>query len=178
MAKCAYCGSLILLGGNTDGALRFCNATCQTKGAFLRFADQLTPELVEAELRAVFAGACPKCHGPGPVDVHTSYRVWSALVVTQWQSRPALSCARCGWKAKLGDFIFCLFLGWWGFPWGLGATPMQLARNLYGLAFPKKITAPSDKLRQIIRAHLAAQQARAAQAAPPLIKPPPIPAPR
>jgi hypothetical protein len=35
---------------------------------------------------------CPRCSGPGPLDVYKAHQVWSALVLTSWSSRPALSC--------------------------------------------------------------------------------------
>ena len=46
----------------------------------------------------VHQGNCPQCDGPGPVDVHTSYRVYSVVMMTSWSSRPLVACARCGTK--------------------------------------------------------------------------------
>ena len=155
MAKCSYCGTTILFGGKADGAYRYCNAQCQEKGALARLADQLPPGTVEESVRTIHAGRCPKCKGRGPVDVHTSYRVWSALIMTRWSSRPQICCTSCGRKSKASDALYCLLLGWWGFPWGLLITPVQLGRNLVGLATDSETTMPSDKLRTVVRTQLA-----------------------
>ena len=169
MAKCSYCGSTIVFGGKQDGDLRFCNATCQEQGAFIRLARQLPADLVQEAVRSTHAGSCPKCQGRGPVDVHTSYRVWSALLLTSWSSRPQVCCSSCGRKAKLGDACFCLLLGWWGFPWGLIFTPVQLYRNLVGLATGPDPRSPSDELQSMVSIHLAASLwQREQQAQPPL----------
>ncbi len=157
MASCAYCSTTILFGGKRNGDLRFCNDTCEQKGALSLIANQLSPADVASYIGHVHQGSCPKCSGPGPVDVHTSYRVWSALVLTQWSSRPLVSCKRCGTKQKLGDAAFSLFLGWWGFPWGILMTPVQLGRNIVALLKSPDPASPSAALENILRLHLAAQ---------------------
>jgi hypothetical protein len=159
MASCAYCGTFILFGGNKDGDLRFCNAQCQQRGALRRVADQLPQDQVRSYVEDVHTGACPKCNGPGPVDVHTSYRVWSALVMTSWSSMPAVCCRRCGIKSKLGNAAYSAVLGWWGFPWGILVTPIQIVRNVGGLFMSADPAQPSPKLENILRLHLAAQAA-------------------
>lgn len=156
MAKCSYCGSGILFGGKQDGDLRFCNATCQEKGVLILLAQQLPVDLVEEAVRTTHCGSCPKCRGRGPIDVHTSYRVWSALLLTSWSSRPQVCCPSCGLKAKIGDLFFCLLFGWWGFPWGIFITPVQAIRNLVGLATSPDPSNPSDQLRNLVSVHLAA----------------------
>ena len=179
MANCSYCGSTILFGGRQDGELRFCNARCQEKGVLVRFAREIPGPLVDDAARSTHAGSCPKCHGPGPVDVHVSFRVWSALILTSWSSRPQVSCSSCGWKAKLGDALFCLGLGWCGFPWGLIFTPVQIGRNLIGIANPPDRARPSDKLRNLVSVQLAASALQRQQQVPAPAgagsRPPPLP---
>ncbi|TAK74788.1 MAG: hypothetical protein EPO12_19835 [Aquabacterium sp.] len=157
MAKCAYCSTTILFGGKRNGDLRFCNDKCLQGGSLAIAATQLPASEVAVYVGKVHRGSCPSCAGPGPVDVHTSYRVWSALVMTQWSSRPLVGCKSCGTKRKLGDAAFSLVLGWWGFPWGLVMTPVQLGRNLFALARTPDPTTPSPALEKILRLHLAAQ---------------------
>ncbi|MFL6548863.1 MAG: hypothetical protein ACJ8OJ_09210 [Povalibacter sp.] len=157
MARCAYCSTFIMFGGNKDGDLRFCNADCQQRGVLKRVADQLPSDQVNAYVEDVHSGLCPKCAGPGPVDVHTSYRVWSALVMTQWTSRPAVCCRQCGLKSKLGSAVYSAVLGWWGFPWGVLVTPIQIVRNIAGLFVTPDPARPSSKLDNLLRLHLAAQ---------------------
>lgn len=157
MASCAYCNTTILFGGRGNGGLRFCNATCEQKDALAAVASQLPASDVAAYIAQVHRGNCPKCSGPGPVDVHTSYRVWSALILTSWASRPLLGCRKCGMKQKLGDTAFSAILGWWGLPWGIIMTPVQIVRNLFSLAAPPDPSAPSPALEKILRLHLAEQ---------------------
>lgn len=171
MASCAYCGTTILFGGVKDGNRRFCNAKCQTGGALVDLAQQLPDTSVQQVVREVHQGTCPKCGGSGPVDVHTSYRVWSAVLLTQWSNKPQVSCRKCGVKAQLGNTAFSAVLGWWGFPWGLILTPVQVVRNLWAIVSPPDAAHPSAKLENQVRLNLAAQiaqehQAQAAQAQP------------
>ena len=79
MARCASCGETILFGGVTQGNLRFCNAACQSKGQVLAAAAVVPEQAAHANARELHQSNCPKCKGPGPIDVHTSYWVWSAL---------------------------------------------------------------------------------------------------
>jgi hypothetical protein len=163
MASCSACGTTILFGGTRDGDLRFCNAQCGQKGFLVRIANQIPPDAIREATTSIYHGTCPKCHGPGPVDVHTSYRVWSALLMTSWQSRPQISCRSCGRKRQASDAVFCLFLGWWGFPWGLLVTPVQVGRNIAGMFSSRGEHAPSKELEQaagMLMASHAVQQQR------------------
>lgn len=91
-------------------------------------------------------------------DVHKSYRVWSALLLTSWKTSPRVSCRSCGVKAQLGDTVFSLVLGWWGFPWGFVMTPVQIARNIAALiGGGKDAAAPSAELERIVGLNLAAR---------------------
>lgn len=156
MKKCGYCGTRILLGGSRQGDVHYCNDTCRQRGALLQLTGQIPPEEVEAYIQKVFHGRCPQCGGEGPIDVHVSHRVYSLLVVTCWNSKPKVSCRRCGTKEKLLDTAFSLFLGWWGFPWGLIMTPVQIIRNIYGLCTsPAPTTKPSEQLETLLKIDLA-----------------------
>ncbi len=154
MAKCDYCGTSILFGGVRYQNYRFCNASCQQNGYALIATHQIPVEVLEEQVRAVHQGACPCCSGREPVDVHTSHRVWSAFVLTSWVSRPRICCSKCGRTEKIKDALFSLFLGWWGFPWGLIVTPIQILRNLAGLLNQPDPSTPSHKLRRLIQIHI------------------------
>lgn len=167
MAACGACGTTILFGGAKLGDERYCNGRCAQRGQLLSISRQIPPDVVGNSVSKVHRGACPKCHGPGPVDVHTSYRVWSALVLTRWQSSPQISCRSCGVKAQLGDALFSLVLGWWGIPWGLILTPVQIVRNLAGAMKNESETGPSPKLENAVRISLAASAVNRPQAPPP-----------
>lgn len=161
MAKCSYCNSTIVIGGVRDGEHRFCNQTCQQSGLLLSAGKLVSEEDVQKRVNAIHQGSCPRCHGAGPIDIHTSHSVWSALVVTSWKSTPQMSCTPCGKKAKTLSAVGAIFLGWWGFPWGLIITPIQITRNLAGLASSRSGTKPSEQLEKIARLSLAAEMQEA-----------------
>jgi hypothetical protein len=162
MAKCGYCGSSILLGGTQSGQQRYCDQTCASKGALAAAGRAIPDDAARAEAARVQAGPCPKCGGTGPVDVHTSYRIWSAVYLTRWSSRPQLACRSCGVKTRVADTLFSLVFGWWGFPWGLLMTPMQVIRNIAGMLRKSDPRGPSPELLNMVRLHMAASQRRAA----------------
>lgn len=157
MASCAYCDSFILFGGVKDAELRYCSAKCAAKGQVLRVARSLPAELVEKQVRAVHAGNCPQCGGPGPVDVHTSHRAMSALVVTQWSSHPLVSCVKCGTRAQLRNSAITLALGWWGLPWGLIMTPVQIGKNVVGMIRKPDPRQPTETLQRVVSTRMASQ---------------------
>jgi hypothetical protein len=157
MAKCDYCGSTIVFGGKRQGELRFCNASCAQRGTLLAISRQIPEPTVNEAVSRIHDGLCPKCNGAGPVDVHVHHRVWSALVLTSWRSTPQISCRSCGIKSQVGDIAFCLVLGWWGVPWGLLITPVQIVRNVVGMLHGPNPFKASPKLERAIRLNIAAQ---------------------
>ena len=164
MAKCAYCGSNIIFGGKQQGDLRFCNDKCLQNGVLLSVLEEIPQDLLEKQIKAVHEGTCPKCHGRGPVDVHTSYIVWSALILTSWNSKPQICCRSCGIKSKVGSAFVSLLFGWWGFPWGLIMAPVQIVRNVAGIFIAPDPTAPSPALHKMVGLNIAARVVRQAQA--------------
>ncbi len=157
MAKCGYCGTTILFGGSRDGNLRYCNDRCMTQGRLAVYSQAIPEDYVQKYVWEVHQGSCPKCRGNGPVDVHTSYKVWSALLLTSWSSEPQVSCRACGVKSQVGNLFFSLLAGWWGFPWGLIMTPIQVCRNLFAIFRTRDPIHPSPELANILRISLAAQ---------------------
>lgn len=155
MSKCDYCGTGILFGGVRDGSLSYCNDRCKQLGlaSAVSFAVADDPE-IQREVMSVYQGACPKCGGSGPVDVHVSHRVWSALLITSWASRPQLCCRSCGVKQKIGDIAFSAALGWWGIPWGPVMTPVQIGRNVVALARTSEPSCPSEQLQKLVKIRL------------------------
>ena len=59
-------------------------------------------------------------------------------------------------QQTIGLFSSAL-LGWWGFPWGLIMTPVQIAKNLVGLASPPDSMHPSKTLEKHVRLAIAEQ---------------------
>jgi hypothetical protein len=175
MAQCGHCGTTILFGGVRDGALRFCNEKCRQNGYVLSVAQHVPPDILQEQVRQVHQGACPRCGGRGPVDVHKIHRIWSALVLTSWNSSQQLSCRSCGVKGQVGGALFSLVLGWWGFPWGLVLTPVQITRDIVGMCGGPSPGRPSPDLEKLVKVQLAVRAIDAAQrnrqASPPSLPP-------
>src|SRR5262245_8222316 len=159
MAKCAACQTTILFGGTGARDLGFCSGGCLQRGTTLSYLSRVPESVVQQQIWAVHQGSCPRCRGRGPVDVRKSYRVWSALVVTQWMTRLNLCCQPCGTSARLKDSVFCLFLGWWGFPWGLIMTPVQIFRNVSNMFSTADPSRPSAELTRFVALQLASRLA-------------------
>jgi len=161
MARCDFCGTAILFGGRKQGDLQFCSVRCQQNSATVALARQLPTGDVQRELQAVHAGLCPKCGGNGPVDVHVRHKVWSAIALTSWSSTPKICCRPCGVRSQLGAALFSAVLGWWGFPWGVLITPLQIGRNVYGMIKGPDPSRPSPMLERSIRLAMVARNAYA-----------------
>ena len=161
MTACDYCGTGITFGAIKQGDLRFCSAKCAGQAGWVQAARAVPDAEVEQQVRAIHEGPCPKCQGPGPVDVYTSHRVYSALAWTSWSSHPEVCCQSCGRKKYLKHGAFSLLLGWWGFPFGLVITPVQVSRNVagvLGIGRPDP-DVPSPALTRMVRLSLAARRA-------------------
>lgn len=167
MAKCGYCGSTILVGGVSSGTQRFCNNKCLGNARVLQLAQQVPSDLVDRKAEEIFRGNCPRCRGLGPIDVHKVYRVWSALVLTRWTTTTQVACRSCATKTQLGGALFSLVAGWWGFPWGLILTPVQITRNIVGMCKRPEASAPSGELRKLVLVNLASQMLQRSQATQP-----------
>jgi hypothetical protein len=114
-------------------------------------------ETVRSYIQSLHMGPCPKCKGRGPIDVFTSHKVWSAVVVTQWKSEEQVSCKRCGFKSQMIGLVSSLVLGWWGIPWGFVITPIQIVRNIVDASKTPDPLRPSPRLERVARIHLASQ---------------------
>ena len=156
MATCASCGTTILFGGTRAGGYTFCNAKCAARAPHLALAESLPAGEVQREMQSVRNAPCPVCQGPGPVDVHASHQVYSFVLMTRWKSRSRVSCRACGRKAQAKDLAISLLAGWWGLPWGLVWTPIQVGRNIAGMMGSQGEDAPSADLERIVRRVMAA----------------------
>lgn len=155
MARCAACGATILFGGRTYGNLRFCDDSCASNGQLAIIASEVPHSEARMLAMRIHSSRCPKCSGPGPVDVRTAHAVWSALVMTRWTAARQLSCHKCGVKRQLVSTLSSTLLGWWGMPWGLVMTPVQVVRNVAGMVKPHDPRQPSDQLVQHARLMIA-----------------------
>lgn len=157
MARCATCRTTILFGGITSDQGRYCNQRCAQTGFITAAASHIPPEIIEQQTAQLHAGVCPRCGRPGPVDVHTAYFVWSLLLLTSWRNTPAVSCRRCARMRQAGNLLTSAVVGWWGFPWGIVMTPVQVTRNLIAILSGPDPARPSDDLRRVVRTILGSQ---------------------
>lgn len=125
-------------------------------------------EVLEKVTKDVHEGECPRCHGRGPVDIHTSHSVWSALLLTSWKSKPLICCRPCGVKNQVFSGLGSAVFGWWGFPWGIVMTPVQIARNIHAVLTPPDAAKPSEALKKHVAMALGAQLVKAQQTPPPI----------
>lgn len=86
-----------------------------------------------------------------------SHRITSIVVMTSWSSRQQISCRSCGLKSQAFSGVYCLFLGWWGIPWGILGTPIQILRNIGEMVKPPDPATPSPELQRVVRSVLAQQ---------------------
>ena len=155
MAKCSFCGTTILFGGIRDREVRFCSKKCHQKGYALVAAKEIPKQVIDERAGTIHRGRCPRCQGNGPIDVHTSYRIYSVIVYSSWSSRPHVCCRSCGLRSQLADAVFSFLLGWWGFPWGLVMTPIQLGRNIAGMLSNHEEARPSEQLKHLVSIQIA-----------------------
>ena len=151
MKPCDYCGTTIVFGGVKDQGLNFCCKDCYHKGyALVDIRKKIPQDVLLKQTNRIYNGQCPKCQGVGPVDVHTSYRVYSFIIFTSWKSIPRVCCRSCGLKSQIGGIIISMIFGWWGFPWGLLMTPLQMIRNIAAIAKGASNN-PSEKLTNYVK---------------------------
>lgn len=145
-SSCATCNETILFGGKKYAGAYFCNGECAEAGRISVAAEEIP--LADAQLiaRRLHRGPCPQCAGRGPVDVHLSHEIWSALVITRWESILHLVCRGCALKHQSSALLRNFVLGWWGLPWGVIVTPVQIIRNLIAIANPPNPELPSVQL--------------------------------
>jgi len=160
MAACDYCNKNFNLFGVHENGYSFCSANCRNRAQeLLKSLDRFPPQEIESYIERVHAGPCAQCGGPGPVDLHHSYRIYSVILLTSWSTRNHFVCAACARKEELKSLGYSALLGWWGFPFGLVLTPVQIIRNIASLAGGADPQHASPRLRKILMLNLARQAA-------------------
>ncbi|PXV56933.1 hypothetical protein SAMN04487785_10956 [Dyella jiangningensis] len=155
MSSCDQCGKSILFGGQRLDQRRYCSAACARIHPLLEMADRVPVDILQRQVSEWRQSACPKCkRRDGAIDVHEHHRVHSLVLMTQWSTRRNVCCRRCGRREQLLSTLYCATLGWWGFPWGLLVTPVQIVRNVAALC-RREADRPSAAFEQIVRRQIA-----------------------
>ncbi|MGU7773027.1 hypothetical protein ACV229_22975 [Burkholderia sp. MR1-5-21] len=163
MAECSNCGKTFFIGGRSLDGNRYCSATCAQWHPVLVVAERLPATRVHLYVDDCRYGPCPICkRDDAPVDVHAVHRVVSTIFVTRWTTRRHVCCQRCGRKKQAIAVLTSAVCGWWGLPWGVIVTPIQIARNVAGFVRLAPETA-TEHLDQAMRRKLAARQLRRAR---------------
>lgn len=160
MAECNHCGKSILFGGRRLDGARYCGARCAARHPLLKMAERVPEAVLQQHVRQWRMSDCPHCKRPGPLDVYRHHRVHSLVLMTQWHTRQRICCRRCGRRSQLGSALYSAALGWWGVPWGVLVTPLQVGRNIVGMCRGAP-AAPSAQLERLVRLHLAEQALQA-----------------
>lgn len=132
----------------------FCSGNCRREGEVLSALDDLPAGTLDAHIRQVCHGACPSCGKTTNLNLYPSHYVFSALIITQWRSKSLIACRQCGLKSQLLATLSSTLLGWWGVPWGLFVTPMQIFRNIAAISSSRK-NVLSPQLRSTLALNLA-----------------------
>jgi hypothetical protein len=155
MSSCSQCGKSILFGGRKLDGRRYCSANCAKAHPTLLAADRIPANVLQQHLDHWRNSPCPRCkRQDGPVDVHAHHRVHSMILMTQWHTRRSVCCRRCGRRDQLKGALYSAALGWWGFPWGLFVTPIQIARNITGMC-RSDAAQPTPEFERVVRLHIA-----------------------
>lgn len=158
MSECNSCGKFILFGGRTMDGYRYCGADCAQSHGLLRAAERVPHHTLQQFVEQWRHGPCPRCkRQTGPVDVHARHHVHSFILMTQWSTRRSVCCRRCGRRDQIMGTLYCATLGWWGFPWGLLVTPVQIARNVAAMC-RREPARPTTEFERIVRLQLAERQ--------------------
>ena len=153
MATCEYCGTTYRGGAAVHGTLRFCTHSCRERGKKLELLDDFPPKVIDAEISALRSGPCAECGSLSAIDAHKSHFVHSIVLWTTWRSTTDICCKPCGRKHQFKAIGYCGLLGWWGIPFGIIITPVQIFRN--ALAIMRRDDQPSNAFVRISRLHLA-----------------------
>jgi hypothetical protein len=161
--ECCNCGKMFFIGGQSIDGYRYCGTRCSQRHSVIVAAERVPAASVQQFVERWRHGPCPICkRQDGPIDVHAAHRVVSLLIVTQWATQRHVSCRRCGRNKQLLAIIQSAVWGWWGIPWGLVITPIQIVRNVVGATRRETATATMH-FEQVVRRELAAQQLQSAR---------------
>jgi hypothetical protein len=165
MAICDKCSKKFNLFGVSENGYSFCSANCRDRArTLLTSLNGVPPAELESYIERSRAGPCAKCGGPGPLDLHQSYRVYSMILLTSWSTHNHFVCRACARNEQLKSLGFSTLLGWWGIPFGLIVTPIQIVRNLTALASGADPSKASQRLQNMLKLNLARRIAAQAAA--------------
>jgi len=158
MSSCSQCGKSTLFDDRKLDGHHYCSAACAKYHPLVQASDCVPPDVLQRHVAQWRKVACPRCkRQDGTLDVYEHHRVHSMILMTLWSTRRSLCCRRCGRRDQFMSVLYSATLGWWGFPWGLLMTPVQIIRNIAGLC-RRASEQPSAAFERVVRRQLAHRQ--------------------
>ena len=168
---CAFCSNKLNGKIVQAGLKQFCNETCWQSARQKEAAETLGEEQIMQHACAIQNSPCPVCGRNGSiVEYRKAHYIYSLAIFTNWSSKGRLSCHHCSIGKNIEALLICAVAGWWGIPWGIFMTPVQIVCNLIELFKKGRIGQPSPELLEIAQLYLGQQlleQRGAEQAASP-----------
>ncbi len=152
MGICASCKAIKFGGIKVDGA-RYCNDACYQNALFRQEMLALPDDILQPMLAQMHAKDCPKCKRHGPVDIHSSFMLYSIIIISRHSATHQLCCKACGVKAQLGAALFSALCGWRSIS-GVLMTPFVILFNLWGIFLGPDGKTPSKQLGQLVARQL------------------------
>lgn len=159
--KCDYCDSSAIISYIINDGQRFCSTACLENARLMELSEDIPSEEIINFAYDLKNGECPDCHrNDSKIETRKHYRVWSAVIITSSTKQTHVCCKSCGRKINFESIMFCLVFGWWGIPWGILITPVQIILNIAEIFNAADDKIPSDDLVQRARIGLAATLAK------------------
>jgi hypothetical protein len=155
---CPTCDKTVLFGGVKDGNKKYCSKECIEKAEINKVAEKIPDDDVDKMTNKIRNDRCPVCRRKKIIDVHKSYSVFSLFFFTNYETRQHMMCKSCAIKRQLLALLSSSLFGWWGFPFGLIMTPVQIIRNIFELFVNPGKNGPTALMTQNIRQLIAVEQ--------------------
>jgi hypothetical protein len=166
--RCHECNATILFGASERPWGTFCRAACaiRSAAAIAEQEDEGSEVEIDEAARALCAGPCPTCDGPGPVDLRYGSRVTSVVAFSFTEKRTLIGCRSCVQKGLKRDLTYTALAGFWSI-FGLIAAPAALIATTRELRRPWE-SEPSPEVRALVGQQRIHQRSMAFREATPL----------
>lgn len=158
LEKCSGCGTRILAGGVKSQGGTWCSEQCLQKSVCRTVDNAVPADVMQSAVMATFNGNCPRCGGPGPIDVYSATKLTGMLLMFTIAHPQHVGCASCGRMHRLKAAGHNLLAGWWG-PRCFIANLFVLPWQLISAALIRQPTEPSPALVHLVKLDIASRAA-------------------
>src|SRR4051794_39338295 len=110
MSRCNWCGQSFYFSGRTIEGVEFCSQLCANDWTANQLIESLGQDEFDEIVRERRSGSCPKCAGPGPVDVRQSRRVLSFFYAAVSEPRRHVGCDACTRRGVRNDLLLSVLI--------------------------------------------------------------------